>query len=105
MATNHAHLSSSASLSFIVDTTPPLGGVVIDGQRGVADFDFQQNSTLQGWWEGFVDRESAILVYQYGFSSSCLNASHFTYPLLPGSGVMETTEKYASTEAAGMWGK
>ena len=101
MATNHAYLSSSASLSFIVDTTPPLGGVVIDGLRGVADLDYQQNSTLRGWWEGFVDRESAVLVYQYGFSRSCLNASHFTYPLLPESVVTETTKQYASSEATG----
>ena len=100
-ATNHAYLSSSVTIIFTIDATPPLRGVVLDAPPGGADVDYQSSLTLHGWWEGFFDRETGVNVYQYQYSRECLNTSHFTYPLHPGSDVMETNADYATAQADG----
>ena len=101
-ATNHALLSSSTSLIFTVDTTPPLPGAVFDAPLGETDIDYQTTPTLTGWWAGFFDRETDILFYQYMFGKECGNSSVFTLPLDPESSVRETNMNSATTEAQGM---
>lgn len=101
IATNHALLSTLVSLEFTVDTTPPLPGAVFDGPPASADVDYASNLDLRGWWGGFFDRESDILVYQYVFGSECANATSFTYPLEVGSIVMETNMESATAQAQG----
>ena len=86
---------------FTIYATPPLRGVVLDAPPGGSDVDYQSSLTLHGWWEGFFDRETGVNVYQYQYSRECLNASHFTYPLHPGSDVMETNADYATAQADG----
>lgn len=92
MATNHAFITTQLSLVFTVDTTPPLPGVVLDGLPMAADVDYTDNGrTLGGHWQGFFDRESDVMFYQYVFADECANTSVFTYPLPVDSVVMTTT--------------
>jgi hypothetical protein len=52
--------------------------VVEDGVSGVDEVDYQQSKTLNAHWEGFFDRESGVLFYQYGFDTKPIDASAFT---------------------------
>ena len=60
--------------------------MVQDG-LGDSDIDFQQSLTIQANWHNFLDRESGILLYQYGFAKACLDDSFFHF-----SGEGEVTE-------------
>ena len=42
------------------------------------EVDYQQSMTLNAHWEGFFDRESGVLFYQYGYDTKPLNASAFS---------------------------
>lgn len=57
--------------------SPPHPGMVKDGVRGTEEVDFQQSKTLNAHWDGFFDRESGVLFYQYGFNTSPIPASAF----------------------------
>ena len=100
-ATNHALLSSSISLVFTVDTTPPLPGAVFDAPPAQLDVDYVRDGNLTGWWTGFFDRESDILFYQYVLGLNCANSSSFTFPLISGSPAVQTTMKTATAIARG----
>ena len=63
-----------------VDMTAPLPGVVSDSEQSEPDVDFQQGSTQHASWQGFFDRESGIMFYQFAFSDHCLTASDFSVP-------------------------
>jgi hypothetical protein len=60
-----------------MDTSPPHPGSVEDGVRGTGEVDYQQSKTLAAHWQGFFDRESGVLFYQYGFHTSPISASAF----------------------------
>ncbi|CAC5414424.1 unnamed protein product [Mytilus coruscus] len=69
-AFNNAGLSSVAtSWAFVVDTTPPIGGHVYDGQRSqmtgdLKDIDYQtETKMLYAYWQGFHDSHSYIQEY------------------------------------------
>ena len=68
--------------------TAPLPGVVSDSQQSQADIDFQQDSTQHVSWQGFFDRESGIMFYQYAFSDGCVSASDFSVPPVGKVGVV-----------------
>ncbi|KAI0242789.1 hypothetical protein LSAT2_011095 [Lamellibrachia satsuma] len=91
--------ASAPLLEITIDTTAPLPGVVSDSQQSQADIDFQQGSTHYASWQGFFDRESGILFYQYAFSDGCVAASDFSVP--PIGKVKETTLTYASRTVSG----
>lgn len=101
VTTNHALLSTQLSLVFTVDTTPPLPGAVFDGPPTGSDVDYDRSLTLRGYWQGFFDRESDVLFYEYVFGSECANSSFFTYPLEAGSVAMETNMETATMQASG----
>ena len=42
------------------------------------EVDYQQSMTLNAHWEGFFDRESGVLFYQYGYDKQPLDASAFS---------------------------
>ena len=63
-----------------VDTTAPLPGVVSDSEQSEPEVDFQQGSTQHASWQGFFDRESGVMFYQFAFSDHCLMASDFSFP-------------------------
>ena len=63
-----------------IDTTAPQPGVVLDSERSQPDIDFQQSYTQHASWQGFFDRESGVLFYQYAFADACFTASDFTVP-------------------------
>lgn len=60
-----------------IDTSPPHTGIVQDGIRGTAEVDFQQSIILQAHWDGFFDRESGVLFYQYGFHTEPISSEDF----------------------------
>ena len=60
-----------------IDTSPPHTGIVQDGIRGTPEIDFQQSTTLKVHWDGFFDRESGVLFYQYGFHTEHITAEEF----------------------------
>ncbi|XP_072034094.1 uncharacterized protein [Amphiura filiformis] len=65
-AYNKAGLHSiQSSDGFLVDTIPPLPGVVYDGE-GLHDLEFQNSTTLlSASWHGFIDFESYIYRYDW----------------------------------------
>ena len=76
------------SRQITVDTTAPLPGVVSDSEQSQADIDFQQDSTQHASWQGFFDRESSIMFYQYAFSDGCVSVSDFSVPPVGKVGVV-----------------
>ena len=72
-------LSVSSSLGYILESSPPLGGVVYDGlqpQRGNFDLDYTSDSTsISAHWGGtFSDPHTGIAEY-YWRIGSCLGCS------------------------------
>lgn len=45
--------------------------------RGTPEADFQQSTTLHVHWDGFFDRESGVLFYQYGIQTKQMLPSDF----------------------------
>lgn len=45
--------------------------------RGTPEVDFQQSTTLHVHWDGFFDRESGVLFYQYGIHTKPMLHSDF----------------------------
>ena len=71
--TNKAGLwSILSSEPFVLDSTPPSGGVVRDGELSTeGDIDFQNyTSSLTCHWEGFHDPHSGIHLYRVGLGTS-----------------------------------
>lgn len=72
---NSAGLTSlSSSLGYILDESPPLGGIVHDGpkpQQGNFDLDYTADSTtLSAHWGGtFIDPHSGISEYFWAIGS------------------------------------
>ncbi|XP_078334035.1 uncharacterized protein LOC111124258 [Crassostrea virginica] len=93
-ATNKALLTTILSQKITIDTSPPHTGVVQDGVLGVEEVDYQQSMTLNAHWEGFFDRESGVLFYQYGYDTQPLDASAFS--LEPSENIVETYSLHAS---------
>ncbi|KAK2158684.1 hypothetical protein NP493_1763g00001 [Ridgeia piscesae] len=98
-STNNAMLTTVFTYKITVDTTAPHTGVVSDSEQSQPDIDFQQEFTQHASWQGFFDRESGVMFYQYVFSDACLTAKNFTVP--PTNNVNETTLTYASRTVSG----
>lgn len=81
VVTNWGYLQTQLTQQITIDTTPPLHGVVFDGNSS-SDIDYQQEPLVTAWWAGFFDRESDIQFYQYIFGTSCADQSTFTIPAL-----------------------
>lgn len=86
VVTNWAYLQTQLTQQITIDTTPPLQGVVFDGDSST-DIDYQQEHLIRAWWSGFFDRESEIRFFQYTFGTSCANQSMFTIPASHNVGV------------------
>lgn len=90
-ATNHAHLSTTLTAQFTVDLTPPLIGNIFDGPTH--DIDYTSNLELNFHWDGFFDRETDILIYQYIISTQCvLDSDSFQYPNMGMSLAIDTND-------------
>ena len=68
-------------LQVTIDISPPHAGTVFDSLSGSPDLDFQPSFIHQAHWSGFLDKESGVMFYQYGFSERCIPADEF----VPGS--------------------
>ena len=60
-----------------IDVSPPAPGHVKDSRTGTPDIDFQSSFVHHAHWQGFFDKESGVMFYQYGFSDSCLPSEDF----------------------------
>ena len=91
---NHAQLQTSLTRQFTVDLTPPLGGAVVekDWLKQTHDIDYQSNRSFSVHWEGFFDRETSIIAYQYIVDTRCAELSSFQYPNLGDSVAIDTYE-------------
>ncbi|XP_069132408.1 uncharacterized protein [Argopecten irradians] len=76
-ATNNALVNSTLSFKITIDTTPPHIGYVMEGQRGQPEVDFQQDLVFHTYWDGFFDKESGVLMYQYGVDQECIQGNKF----------------------------
>ncbi|XP_062616047.1 uncharacterized protein LOC134277752 [Saccostrea cucullata] len=76
-ATNTALLSTVLTKKITIDTSPPHTGFVQDGIKGSGEIDFQQSKILHAYWDGFFDRESGVLFFQYAFSRRPLHYLEF----------------------------
>ena len=54
--------------------------MVNDGYLDNQELDYQQSLYMEVWWEGFFDKQSGVLFYQYTISDRCLDASEFSIP-------------------------
>jgi hypothetical protein len=88
-AYNNAGLYSSASSwGAIVDSSPPVIGVVHDG--GPTDLDYQTDRyVLNAWWQGFDDPHSGISHYRW-MIGTCVGCDD----VLPGQFVGQETSKW-----------
>ncbi|KAK3101903.1 hypothetical protein FSP39_007221, partial [Pinctada imbricata] len=93
--TSKAKLTTILSKKITIDSSPPHTGIVNDGMRGTDEVDYQQDKTLYAHWDGFFDRESGILFYQYGFSTACIPKATFELDN-PSSGLTETYSLHAT---------
>ena len=93
-ATNHAQLQASLTKQFTVDLTPPLKGAVFEKNfnRDLLDIDYQTTYSFIVEWEGFFDRETSIIVYQYIIDSECKDSGSFQYPNLGSSLATDTMQ-------------
>nr|XP_034314147.1 uncharacterized protein LOC105348718 isoform X1 [Crassostrea gigas] len=94
--TNKAKLTTVLSKKITIDTSPPHTGVVQDGVSGTEEVDYQQGMTLNAHWEGFFDRESGVLFYQYGYDTKPLNASAFSLEASGNGQIVETYSLHAT---------
>ncbi|XP_046581225.1 uncharacterized protein LOC124288740 [Haliotis rubra] len=101
-ATNYAKLQTEQEVKIQMDANPLHPGVVHDGQPGQPEVDYQDNLQLHAHWEGFFDRESAIVFYQYTFGPRCLQGHVFD---LNKTQNMESTRTTEATWTAPSCGK
>ncbi|KAK3099491.1 hypothetical protein FSP39_005250, partial [Pinctada imbricata] len=94
-ATSKALLTTVIHKKITIDISPPHTGIVHDGVRGTPEVDYQQDKTLHAHWDGFFDRESGVLFYQYGFDTQCIPKANFQLDV-PNSGLNETYSLHAS---------
>ncbi|XP_061181031.1 uncharacterized protein LOC133189645 [Saccostrea echinata] len=95
-ATNKAMLTTVLSKKITIDTSPPHTGMVEDGIPGGDEVDYQQSKTLTAHWEGFFDRESGVLFYQYGYDTKPLSASAFSLEASGNGQIFETYSMHAT---------
>lgn len=98
-AMNNARLSSSITIKFTVDLTPPLSGTVKEGIPDQPEIDYQHDFTIPIYWSGFFDRETAIPFYQYIIATECHGMDSFQYPLPSTSLAKQTNETMISWTA------
>ncbi|XP_046581223.1 uncharacterized protein LOC124288738 [Haliotis rubra] len=96
--TNQALLTTKLDFKVTIDISPPHTGVVHDGQSGHPEVDYQDSLQLHVHWDGFFDRESGVMFYQYIFSSHCHGADAFDLDV-PSQQVTETYSTSASWTA------
>ena len=99
---NHAQLQTLVIKQFTVDLTPPLTGAVVEKHwnNQIYDIDYQSHLSFTVQWEGFFDRESGIISYQYIVDTKCASASSFQYPNLGDSIAIDTTEAWFTQNAS-----
>lgn len=74
VVTNNAFLRIVDHVDILVDESVPVKGVVREGALGEKDKDFTNENTTIINWDGFIDHESGIRLYQVAMFSRCLNS-------------------------------
>ena len=77
MAINNAKLRDISRIDILVDDSPPVAGVVIEGATGTPDIDYSSGEEIIVSWDGFIDHESGIKLYKIGFDKQCFPIEYF----------------------------
>ncbi|XP_041349352.1 uncharacterized protein LOC121368680 [Gigantopelta aegis] len=72
MVTNTAMLKSVCHLDILVDASPPVAGVVLEGPPGGPDIDYTSEDHVYINMHGFIDHESGIRLYRVALAERCL---------------------------------
>lgn len=91
---NNAFLRTVDHVDILVDESAPVKGVVREGVFGEKDIDFTEENNTFINWDGFIDHESGILLYQVALSPWCLKLEEMLNGVNNDSiVVINTTEK------------
>ena len=71
-ATNVAKLVSFYHVDILVDASPPVAGVVLEGPPGGPDIDYTSEDHVYINMHGFIDHESGIRLYHVALAERCL---------------------------------
>ncbi|XP_041349360.1 LOW QUALITY PROTEIN: uncharacterized protein LOC121368688 [Gigantopelta aegis] len=78
IATNVAQLKSFYHLDILVDASPPVAGVVLEGPPEGPDIDYTSEDHVYINIHGFIDHESGIRLYHVALAERCLTLSELT---------------------------
>ena len=72
--TNSAGLTLSSPVQILIDVSPPIMGVALEGvsDDAVAEMDFTSQDVVHVRWHGFADHESGVLLYRVVLAQHCL---------------------------------
>ena len=72
--TNNAGLILTTPVQILIDASPPIRGVVLEGvsDNDAAEMDFTSLDEVHVRWHGFADHESGLLLYRVVLASRCL---------------------------------
>ena len=79
-ATNVAKLVSFYRVDILVDASPPVAGVVLEGPPGGPDIDYTSADHVYINMHGFIDHESGIRLYHVALAERCLSLDEMTNP-------------------------
>jgi len=71
IVTNKARLVNIHRIDILVDDSPPVAGVVMEGTPAGKDVDYTSSEEVNVHWKGFIDHESGIRQYVIGVSNHC----------------------------------
>jgi hypothetical protein len=93
VVTNNAFLRTVDHVDILVDESPPVKGIVREGILGEKDDDFTSQNFTTINWNGFIDHESGIRLYQVTMFSRCLNSDEISHIVMNESIIsVNTTE-------------
>ncbi|CAC5398101.1 unnamed protein product [Mytilus coruscus] len=69
---NNAYLVAYDHIDILVDESPPVVGVVLEGPVGGPDIDYTSINEVTVHWHGFIDHESGIKFYRVVIGRGCI---------------------------------
>ena len=75
-----AKLVSFYHVDILVDASPPVAGVVLEGPPGGPDIDYTSEDHVYINMHGFIDHESGIRLYHVALAERCLTLKEMTNP-------------------------
>ena len=79
IVTNNARLVNIEHLDILADDSPPVEGVIKEGDIGTNDIDYTSEDEIIATWSGFIDHESGIKFYRVAIAPGCLTVEDLLY--------------------------